>query len=111
LPLPVTRAGWTQLERHKSSGDAIARALSALWLEFAQSLSPDYDVRRHWSWPVFVRIQLGRDIRTSYEDQVLFPRFDLAIRKALITRFGGPITYYQSAADLRRRHRRGRARR
>jgi hypothetical protein len=110
-PLPVTRAEWAQLEKRESTGDPVEDALLQMWLEYARSLAPDYDVRRHWSWPMFVCIELGRDVGTSHEDQVLFPRFDLHIREALIARFGEPILYCQSVADLMRRYKRGRARR
>ena len=108
LPLPITRAEWAELESRAGSWpyrDA-EEALYRLWLEYARSLTADYDVRRHINWPIWVCIQLGRDIGTSHADQILVPRFDPGIRKSLIARFGGPILYYRSMSDLRRAGRR-----
>jgi hypothetical protein len=112
LPLPITRTEWAELEKRAGgwSPNCVEEAIHRLWLEYARSLSPDYDVKRHIDWRTWVLIQLGRDIGTSDEDQVLFPRFDLDIRKSLIARFGEPILYYGSISDLRRARRR-RARR
>jgi hypothetical protein len=108
LPLPITRTEWAELEKRAGSWpyrDA-EEAQYRMWLEYARSLSPDYDVRRQISWPIWVCIQLGRDIGTSHADQILVPRFDPGIRKSLIARFGGPILYYRSMSDLRRAGRR-----
>ena len=110
-PLPVTRAEWAQLKRRLDTGDPVEDALRQIWLEYARSLAPDYDVKRHISWPTWVCIQLGDDVGTDTFNAVLFPRFDRDVRNALTARFGEPILYYRSAADLLRRYKRGRARR
>jgi hypothetical protein len=113
LPLPITRTEWQQLEqqaRH-DGGDPVENALRQMWLEYARSLSPDYDVKLHIDWRTWVLIELGRDVGTDTFNAVQFSRFNRDVREALTARFGKPITYYRSIGDLRRCGKRRRARR